>query len=137
MLNGMAYRLNPEVNIIEIGKPYIREFFMGTREDSIKQAFVSLKKKLSELAGLPFEARAFLKKANRGELSFKIGKTETQGIVNRLTSLSDVMLLVILTVNASTAALFFALLGNQTPSLVAAGAAVLLSLVSVFRLLKR
>jgi len=137
MLNGMAYRLNPEVNIIEIGKPYIREFFRGTQEDSINQVISTLKKKLLELVDLPSQTYAFLKKANRGELSFKIGKAEIQGVTKQLTSLSDVMLLVILTVNASTAALFFALLGNQTPSLVAAGSAVLLSLVSVLRLLKR
>jgi len=137
MLNGMAYRLNPEVNIIEIGKPYIREFFRGTQEDTLNQVLGTLRKRLLELVDLPSQTYAFLKKANRGELSVKIGKAEIQGAAKQLTSLSDVMLLVILTVNASTAALFFALLGNQTPSLVAAGSAVLLSLVSVFRLLKR
>ena len=137
MLNGMAYRLNPEVNIIEIGKPYIREFFRGTQEDTLNQVLGTLRKRLLELVDLPSQTYAFIKKANRGELSVKIGKAEIQGAAKQLTSLSDVMLLVILTVNASTAALFFALLGNQTPSLVAAGSAVLLSLVSVFRLLKR
>lgn len=137
MLNGMAYRLNPEVNIIEIAKPYVKEFFRGTREESIKQAIGSLERRLLEFVDLPSQAYAFLKKANRGELSFKVGKAEIQGVTKQLTSLSDVMLLVILTVNASTAGLFFALMGNQTPSLVAAGSAVLLSLLSVFRLLKR
>jgi len=137
MLNGMAYRLNPEVNIIEIAKPYIKEFFLGAREESIKQAFVTLKRKLSELADLPSQTHAFLKKANRGELSFRIGKADMRGMSNRLTSLSDVLLLVILTVNASTAALFFAFLGNQTPSLVAAGSAVFLSLLAVYKLLKK
>ncbi len=137
MLNGMAYRLNPEVNIIEIAKPYIREFFRGSQEDVVNQALGMLKKKLGELVDLPAQAHAFLKKANRGELSVRIGKAEIQGVARQLTSLSDVMLLVILTVNASTAGLFFALMGNQTPSLVAAGSAVLLSLLSIFRLLKR
>ena len=46
MLNGMAYRLNPEVNIIEIGKPYIREFFRGTQEDSINQVIGTLEEKV-------------------------------------------------------------------------------------------
>ena len=137
MLNGMSYRLNPEVNIIEIAKPYIREFFRGTQEESINHAFVMIKRRLLDLADLPTQAHAFLKKANRGELSVKLGKTEIQGIATRLTSLSDVLLLVILTVNASTAGLFFALMGNQTPSLVAAGSGVLLSLLSIIRLLKR
>jgi predicted unusual protein kinase regulating ubiquinone biosynthesis (AarF/ABC1/UbiB family) len=137
MLNGVAYRLNPEVNIIEISKPYIKEFFLGAREESIQHAFVSLKRRLSELVDLPSDAHAFLKKANRGELSFRIGKADMRGMSNRLTSLSDVLLLVILTVNASTAALFFAFLGNQTPSLIAAGSAVLLSLLAVYKLLKK
>jgi len=137
MLNGMSYRLNPEVNIIEIAKPYIREFFRGTQEESINHAFVMIKRRLLDLVDLPTQAHAFLKKANRGELSVKIGKNEIQGIATRLTSLSDVLLLVILTVNASTAGLFFALMGNQTPSLVAAGSGVLLSLLSILRLLKR
>jgi len=137
MLNGMAYRLNPDLNIIEIARPYIKEFFRGSREEGIKQIFVSLKRKLIELVDLPSQAHAFLRRANRGELSFKIGKGDMKGIATQLTSVSDVLLLVILTVNASTAGLFFALMGNQTPSLVAAGSAVLLSLLSVYRLLKR
>jgi predicted unusual protein kinase regulating ubiquinone biosynthesis (AarF/ABC1/UbiB family) len=136
MLNGMAYRLSPEVNIIEIAKPYIKEFFRGTREEGMNQVFASLKKTVSELVDLPAQTHSFLKKANRGELSFKIGKRDMQGITGRITSLSDVMLLVILTVNSSSAALFFALLGNRTPSLIAAGSAVLLSILSVYRLLK-
>jgi len=137
MLNGMAYRLNPDVNIIEIAKPYIKEFFRGGQAEGMNQAFVSLRKKLLELADIPSQAHTFLRKANRGDLSFRIGKSDMQGLANRLTSLSDVLLLVILTVNASTAALFFAFLGNQTTSVIAAGSAVLLSLISVFRLLKR
>jgi predicted unusual protein kinase regulating ubiquinone biosynthesis (AarF/ABC1/UbiB family) len=137
MLNGMSYRLSPEVNIIEIAKPYIKEFFGGSREEGLTQVFGSLRKKLLELADLPSQTHAFLKKANRGDLSFRIGKADMQGMARRLTSLSDVMLLVILTVNASTAALFFAFLGNQTPSIVAAGSAVLLSIFSVYKLLRR
>ncbi len=137
MLNGMAYRLNPDVNIIEIAKPYVKEFFRGGEQEGINQTLVSLRNKLLELADIPSQAHAFLRKANRGDLSFRIGKADMQGLANRLTSLSDALLLVILTVNASTAALFFAFLGNQAASVVAAGSAVLLSLISVFRLLKR
>jgi len=137
MLNGMAYRLNPDVNLLEITKPYIREFFKGSQEEGIKDAFSIMRKKITELLDLPSQAHAFLRKANRGDLSVKIGKTEIQGVTRQLTSLSDVMLLVILTVNTSTAGLFFALMGKETPSIIAAGSAVFLSLLSVFRLLKR
>jgi hypothetical protein len=60
-----------------------------------------------------------------------------QGLGKQLSSLSDVMLIVILTVNASTAGLFLVLLGYQTASRVVAGSAVLLSFLAVFKLLKR
>ncbi len=137
MLNGMAYRLDTEVNIVEIAKPYVKEFFRGTQEESLRQLFATVRKKLTELVDLPSQTHAFLKKANRGDLSFKLAKTDMKGVVHRLTSLSDVLLLVILTVNTSTAALFFAFMGNQRLSVISAGSAVLLSLLSVFRLLKR
>jgi predicted unusual protein kinase regulating ubiquinone biosynthesis (AarF/ABC1/UbiB family) len=137
MLNGMAYRLNPEVNIIEIGKPYVREFFRGTQEERINQLFSTVKKRFWELVDLPSQAQSFLKKASRGELSFKIAKTEMQDITGQLASLADVMLLVILTVTASSAGLFFALLGNKTPSIFAAGVSLFLGLLSVFRLMRR
>lgn len=137
MLNGMAYRLNPEVNIIEIAKPYIGEFFRGSQEERIKQAFATVEKRFWELVDLPSQAQAFLKKANRGELSFRIAKSEIQGITGQLASLADVMLLVILTVTASSAGLFFALLGNKTPSIIAAATSLLLGLLSVFRLMRR
>ncbi len=136
MLNGMAYRLNPEVNIIEIAKPYIKEFFVGSREERVRQAFAAIEKRFWDFIDLPSQAEAFLKKANRGELSFKIAKAEMMGITARLTSLTDVMLLVILTVTASSAGLFFALLGNKTPSIIAAGISLFLGLLSVFRLMK-
>lgn len=137
MLNGMAYRLNPEVNIIEIGKPYIKEFFRGSKEERVDQVFDTIRKKVMELADLPSQTHDFLRKANRGELSFRISKSDMQGLGKQLSSLSDVMLIVILTVNASTAGLFLVLLGYQTASRVVAGSAVLLSFLAVFKLLKR
>ena len=137
MLNGMAYRLNPEVNIIEIGKPYIKEFFRGSKEETVDQVFDTIRKKVMELADLPSQTHDFLRKANRGELSFRISKSDMQGLGKQLSSLSDVMLIVILTVNASTAGLFLVLLGYQTASRVVAGSAVLLSFLAVFKLLKR
>jgi predicted unusual protein kinase regulating ubiquinone biosynthesis (AarF/ABC1/UbiB family) len=137
MLNGMAYRLNPDVNIIEIAKPYIREFFVGGQQERIRQVFSTVEKRFWELLDLPSQAQAFLKKANRGELSVRLSKSEIQDVARQLTSLSDVMLLVILTVTASSAGLFFALLGNKTPSIIAAGMSLLLGLLSVFRLMRR
>lgn len=137
MLNGMAYRLNPDVNIIEISKPYIKEFFVGSQQEGAGHLLDSIRKKVMEVVNLPSQAHDFFKKANRGELSFRIAKADMLGMGKQLTSLSDVMLIVILTVNASTAGLFLVLLGYHAASRFAAGTAVLLSLLAVFKLLKR
>lgn len=137
MLNGMAYRLNPDVNILEIGKPYIKEFFKGSKEERVDQVIDTVTKKIRELVDLPSQAHDLLTKANRGELSVRIAKSDMEGLGKQLSSLSDVMLIVILTVNASTAGLFLVLLGHHAASRVVAGAAVFLSFFAVFKLLKR
>jgi ubiquinone biosynthesis protein len=136
ILNGIAFKLNPEVNIIEIGKPYIKEFLRGSREEQIKELMQDLKGKVSALLDIPLQLNEFLTKANRGDLSFKLSKPEIQQITGQFKSLTDVMMLVILTVTTAVSASFFVLLGNKTPALIAAGASVILGLLSVFRLMK-
>lgn len=137
MLNGMSYRLYPEVNIIEISKPYIRGFFKGTREEQVDQALDTIRKKLTELADLPSQANDFLKKANRGELSVRIAKADIKEVGRQVSKMTNTMLIVVLTVNASSAALFLALQGHHPASRVAAGAAVLLSFYAVIKLLRK
>jgi len=125
------------VNILEIGKPYIKEFFKGSKEERVDQVIDTVTKKIRELVDLPSQAHDLLTKANRGELSVRIAKSDMEGLGKQLSSLSDVMLIVILTVNASTAGLFLVLLGHHAASRVVAGAAVFLSFFAVFKLLKR
>ncbi|MEW6109934.1 MAG: AarF/UbiB family protein [Nitrospirota bacterium] len=136
ILNGISFRLNPEINIIEIGKPYIKEFLKGTREEQKKQLFVTLREKASNLWGLPSQLNEFLAKANRGELSLKLAKSEMQEITGQFRTMTNVMMMVILTVTTAVSSLFFFLLGSKILSMIAAGSAVVLGLLSVFRLMK-
>ena len=137
MLNGIAFSLNPEINIIEIGKPYIKEFLTGDRQEQTREFLAELQKKVLELWRLPSQMGDFLAKANRGDLSFKLAKSDIQGIATQVKSLTNVMMLVILAVTSATSALFFVLIENKPLALIAAGASIILGLLSVFKLIKK
>lgn len=136
MLNGIAFQLNPEVNIIEIGKPFIREFFMGSRSEQAERAWESLRERVLTLWRLPSRLEEFLVKAGKGDLSFKLPKSEIDMIASQFRVMTNVMMLVILTVTAASSALFFILMGSETLTLTAASVSILLGLLSVYRLLK-
>jgi predicted unusual protein kinase regulating ubiquinone biosynthesis (AarF/ABC1/UbiB family) len=137
ILNGISFKLNPDVNIIEIGKPFIKEFLRGTGEEQRKEFFKAAREKVFDLWNLPARVDEFLTKANRGELSFRLSKPEIREITGQIKSLTDVMMLVVLTVTTSVIALFFIIIGAKTLPLVAAGASIILGLLSVYRLLKK
>jgi predicted unusual protein kinase regulating ubiquinone biosynthesis (AarF/ABC1/UbiB family) len=137
MLNGISFKLNPEVNIIEIGKPYIKEFLRGGAGEQRKEFLKSLSGKVLDLWNLPVRLNEFFTKVNRGELSFKLSKPEISEITRQIKSLTDVMMLVILTVTTAVTALFFIMSGSRTLPLIAAGTSVVLGLLSVLRLLRK
>jgi predicted unusual protein kinase regulating ubiquinone biosynthesis (AarF/ABC1/UbiB family) len=136
ILNGLSFSLNPEINMIEIGKPYIKEFLKGSREEQINHLLIDTREKVLKLWELPSQLHEFLSKANRGELSLKLAKSEMQEIIAQSKSMQNVMMLVILTVTTAASSLFFIALGNNTMSLITAGGAVILGLLSVFRLMR-
>jgi ubiquinone biosynthesis protein len=137
ILNGISFKLNPDVNIIEIGKPFIKEFLRGTGEEQRKEFLKAAREKVLDLWNLPARVEEFLTKANRGELSFKLSKPEIREITSQIKSLTDVMMLVVLTVTTSVIALFFIIIGAKKLPLIAAGASIILGLLSVYRLLKK
>jgi hypothetical protein len=79
---------------------------------------------------------ALIHRLQRGELAFKIARSEMDDITGRFRSMTHVMMLVILTVTAGASSLFFALIGSKTFALAAAGVSVVLGLLSVFRLMR-
>lgn len=137
ILNGIAFRLNPDVNIIDIGKPYIKEFLRGSRQEATEEALSGIKHRLLDLWRLPSQISEFISRANRGELSFKLSKSEIQDITGQFRSMTNVMMLVVLAVTTAASSLLFIIMGSKTLSLLAAGSAVALGLLSVLRLMKR
>ncbi len=136
MLNGISFQLNPEVNIIEIGKPYIKEFLKGSREEQTEQLLSGLRERLLDLWKLPAQLSEFLSKANRGELSFRMPGSELKEITGKFKTMTNIMMLVILTVTTATTSLFFILMDSNLLALAAAAASILLGLLSVFRLMR-
>lgn len=137
ILNGIAFKLNPDINIIEIGKPYIKEFLRGSRQEAAGQMLSNIKERLFDLWKLPSQLTEFISKANRGELSFKLSRSEIQDITGQFKSMTNVMMLVVLAVTTAASSLLFIIMGSKTLSILAAGSAVILGLLSVFRLMKR
>lgn len=137
ILNGISYNLNPEVNIIEIAAPYIKEFLWGEKGERSRQLLKELTDSASALWKLPGRVEEFFKRANRGNLSLKLNKSDLDRIFGQFENITDVLMLVILTVTASSAALFLALMKQQTPSVIAAGASAAFGLLSVVRLLRK
>ncbi|HEX8948913.1 MAG TPA: AarF/UbiB family protein [Dissulfurispiraceae bacterium] len=135
ILNGISFQLNPEVNIIEIGKPYIKEFLRGGREEQVDQFLKDLRERIFDFWRLPSQLSEFLAKANRGELSVRMPKSELQGITGKFKAMTNIMLLVVLTVTTATTSLFFILAEVKPLAIVASAAAVVLGLLSVVRLL--
>ena len=136
ILNGIAFRLNPDINIIEIGKPYIKEFLRGGREEQTRQILKVFRERVSDILDLPVQMKELLTRANRGDLSFKLSKTEIKEITGPVKSLTNVMMLVVLTVTMAASSLFFVLIESRIFSLLTAGASVILGLLSVYRLMR-
>ncbi len=136
MLNGISFQLNPEVNIIEIGKPYIKEFLKGSREEQVEQLMRGLRERALDLWRIPAQLSEFLSKANRGELSFRMPRSELKEITGKFKTMTNIMMLVILTVTTATTSLFFILMNSTLLALAAAAASILLGLLSVFKLMR-
>lgn len=136
ILNGIAFRLNPEINIIEIGKPYIKEFLRGSRGEQTRQTLKELLEIISDIYKLPSRLNEFLARANRGELSFKLSRPAIREITDQFRSMTNVMMLVILTVTTAASSLFFILTGGKILAITAAGTSVIMGLLSIFRLMK-
>src|SRR4030066_2158815 len=60
ILNGISSRLNPEINIIEIGKPFIKEFLMGVRREQLESILKELKDTGTKLWKMPSLLDEFL-----------------------------------------------------------------------------
>lgn len=137
ILNGISFRLNPEVNIIEIGKPFIKEFLRGGIREQVGSVLEDLKDACIGIWRIPSLLDNFLRNANRGDMVVRLSHSDIEKITGRFTSITNIMMLIVLTVTGAVAALFFEMIGERVFAVAAAASSVILGILSVFRLMRR
>jgi predicted unusual protein kinase regulating ubiquinone biosynthesis (AarF/ABC1/UbiB family) len=137
ILNGISSRLNPEINIIEIGKPFIKEFLKGGTKEQVELALNELKDFGEKLWRIPSLVDDFLQRANRGDMAVRLSRSDLEKITGQFTSLTKILMMVILTVTAAVTALFFEMINQTVLAIAAAVSSITLGVLSVLRLLKK
>ncbi len=137
ILNGISYRLNPEVNIIEIGTPFIKEFLRGGRAEQVESMLKELKDTGIKLWRIPSLMDEFFHRANRGDLVVRMSHSDTEKVTEQFASITRIMMLVILTVTTAVAALFFEMIHQRVLAVVAAASSIALGIISVLRLMRK
>lgn len=137
ILNGISSKLNPEINIIEIGKPFVKEFLTGGRKEQIESILKELKDTGTRLWRIPSLLDEFFNKANRGNLMVKLTQSDIEKITGQFTSITKIMMMVILTVTTAVAALFFEMINQKVLAITAAVSSVTLGILSALRLMRK
>ncbi len=84
MLNGLTARLDPDMNIIELATPSVREFFRG-REEGLLQQFLNQGKEVGRsLFSLPGAVEEFFDLANRGQFRTQMSSEDVTGILTKI-----------------------------------------------------
>ncbi len=137
ILNGISSRLNLEINIIEIGRPFIKEFLKGGRREQVELILSELKDTGTKLWRIPSLIDKFLQRANRGDMAVRLSQSDIEKITGQFTSITKIMMLVILTVTAAVAALFFEMINQRVIAVGAAASSIVLGILSVWKLMKK
>lgn len=137
ILNGISSGLNPEVNIIEIGTPFIKEFLKGSRKEQLETILKELRDTSMKLWRIPSLMDEFFQHANRGDLVVRMSHSDIEKTTEHFSFITKIMMMVILTVTMAVAALFFEMINQKVLALVTAGSSVLLGLLSVIKLLRK
>ncbi len=137
ILNGISSGLNPEVNIIEIGTPFIKEFLKGGRKEQLENILKEVKDTSTKLWRIPSLMDEFFHRANRGDLIVRMSHSDIEKTTEQFSFITRIMMMVILTVTMAVAALFFEMIDQKVLALVTAGSSVLLGLLSVLKLMRK
>ncbi|MEW6420082.1 MAG: AarF/UbiB family protein [Nitrospirota bacterium] len=137
ILNGISSKLNPEINIIEIGKPFVKEFLTGGKKEQIESILKELKDTGTRFWRIPSLLNEFFNKANRGNMMVKLTQSDIEKITGQFTSITKIMMMVILTVTTAVAALFFEMINQKVLAIIAAVSSVTLGILSALRLMRK
>jgi predicted unusual protein kinase regulating ubiquinone biosynthesis (AarF/ABC1/UbiB family) len=137
ILNGISSGLNPEVNIIEIGTPFIKEFLKGSKKEQVETILKELRDTSLRLWRIPSLMDEFFQHANRGDLVVRMSHSDIEKTTEQFSFITKIMMMVILTVTMAVAALFFEMINQKILALITAGSSILLGLLSVMKLLRK
>lgn len=84
MLNGLSARLDPDMNIIELATPSMREFFRGREEGWLRQFLNQGKAVGRSLSSLPGAVEEFFDLANRGQFRTKMSSEDVTGVLVKI-----------------------------------------------------
>jgi predicted unusual protein kinase regulating ubiquinone biosynthesis (AarF/ABC1/UbiB family) len=84
ILNGLNSRLDPDINIIEIARPYAVSFIEEGERGFLEEMLSSGKEVLEALAALPKLLEEFLRTANRGEVKTRMSSEDVTGALDRI-----------------------------------------------------
>lgn len=135
MLNGLCAKLDPELNLIELAKPYAVEFLKAER--GIWSRLMRHGREWGDVVlSLPQELHAFLSRANRGEFQTLMSSEDVSGRISQLYRLSHRTLLAAVALGGVWSAVLLAERGHAAAAAACAVGAVIafaLFLVSVAR----
>jgi ubiquinone biosynthesis protein len=137
ILNGISSKLNPEVNIIEIGTPFIKDFLRGGKMEQIELVLKDLKDTGIKLWRIPSHLDEFLYRANRGDLMVRMSHSDIEKTTDQFTFITRILMMVILTVTMAVAALFFEMVHQRLLAVIAAASSITLGLLSVLKLMRK
>ena len=84
MLNGLTARLDPDINIIELATPSVKEFFRAGEEGWLQQLLSQGKAAGRSLFSLPGAVEEFLGLANRGQFRTQMSSEDVTGVLTKI-----------------------------------------------------
>jgi predicted unusual protein kinase regulating ubiquinone biosynthesis (AarF/ABC1/UbiB family) len=135
ILNGINSRLDPELNIVELAKPYAMPFI--EEKSFIEQLFSSSKEAAGSFLILPRLLEEFLRTANLGEFKTKMSSEDVTGAILRVYRLGYRTILGAFALVLWTGSLMFEQYGYTTESFLSKVTAVILALMLAISLIRQ
>lgn len=129
ILSGINSKLDPELNIIELAKPYTLPFIQEEGRSFMEQLLANGKETVSASLAIPKLLKEFLVTANRGDFKTKMSSEDVTGAITRVYRLGYRAVLGAFVFLFWTGSLLFEQYGHTTEELLSKGIAVILSLI--------
>lgn len=136
LLNGLCTSLDPDSNLIELAKPYAKNFV--DIEKTLIEKALTVRKALSRLIyDIPEELYKLLAKANRGEMTTEMTSQDVTGMLGRIYTLGLKTITLISTFGFIFLYIYLRQKGYNTEALLAGGVSILLTAILILEMIFR